>query len=473
MNRKKSCFGLIIGTRGFFNAELALAGKKQLIAAIEKLGYDYRILPEEATPTACVETTEDGRACAAYFRKHAGDIDGIVVSLPNFGDELGIVTAVHEAGLQVPVLLHAEDDDVDKVDVLHRRDAFCGKLSVANNFRQYDIPFTDTSTHTCKVSSDAFSADLRRFEMVCRVVNGIRKARIGAVGARPAAFQTMRVSEKLLQRSGITTVTVDHSEILFAALDMKDDDERVTAKLKEIRSYGTIPAGIKDSNIMKQAKYSVAAGEWLAANGIDAAGFQCWTSVQENYGCATCLTMSMLGEQLVPCACEVDIAGAVSMYALALASGEPSALLDWNNNYGDDRDKCVNTHCSNFPKSFIGRPEIEISELDVLGGTLGRENCFGAIKGKVKSGPMTFFRISTDDCSGKIRAYLGEGEFTDDPFPMAGGIAVCSIGNLQELMKHMVKNGYEHHVGMVRSHVADIIEEAAVTYLGWDVYRHR
>jgi len=473
MNRKHSCFGLIVGTRGFFNAELALEGKRRLTAVVEKLGFDYRLLPAEATPTGCVETVEDGRACAAFFRQHAGEIDGIVVSLPNFGDELGIVTAVHEANLGVPVLLHAEDDEVDKVDVSHRRDAFCGKLSVSNNFRQYAIPFTDTSTHTCKVDSEAFAADMIRFAGICRVVKGLRKARIGAVGARPAAFQTMRVSEKLLQRSGISTVTVDHSEILFAALAMKDDDDRVIAKLKEIRSYGTIPGSIKDSNIMKQAKYSVAAGEWLAANNIDAAGFQCWTAVQENYGCATCLTMSMLGEQLVPCACEVDIAGAVSMYALSLASGEPSALLDWNNNYGDDRDKCVNTHCSNFPKSFIGAPEIEISELDVLGGTLGRENCFGAIKGKVKAGPMTFFRISTDDCNGKIRAYLGEGDFTDDPFPMAGGIAVCRIGGLQGLMKHMVKNGFEHHVGMVRSHVADIIEEAAVTYLGWDVYRHR
>lgn len=282
----------------------------------------------------------------------------------------------------------------------------------------------------------------------------------------------MRVSEKLLQRSGITTVTVDHSEILFKAMDMSDDDPRVEKKLEEIRQYGNIDKMIKNENIIKQAKYSVSVEEWIAANKIDAAGLQCWTSIQENYGCATCLTMSMLGELLTPCACEVDVAGAVSMYALALAAQEPSALLDWNNNYGNDRNKCVNTHCSNFPKSFINQPEIEISELDVLGNSLGRENCFGAIKGKVKAGPMSFFRISTDDYTGRIKAYLGEGEFTDDPFPMAGGIAVCSIPNLQSFMKYMVKNGFEHHVGMVRTHVADIIEEAVTTYLGWDLYRH-
>ena len=472
MNSKKTCFGLIVGTRGFFNADLAKDGKKRLTSTLDALGYDYLILPEEATPTGCVETTEDGRKCAAFFKENAEKIDGIVVTLPNFGDELGIVNAIHGADLKVPVLLQAEDDDVDKVDVKHRRDAFCGKLSVSNNFYQYDIPFTDTTYHSCKVDSDEFKADLVRFAAICRVVNGLKNARIGAIGARPAAFQTMRASEKLLQRSGITTVTVDHSEILFKAMDMSDDDPRVVKKLEEIREYGNIPKMIKSENVMKQAKYSVSVEEWIAENEIDAAGFQCWTSIQENYGCATCLTMSMLGELLTPCACEVDVAGAVGMYALALAAQEPSALLDWNNNYGNDRNKCVNTHCSNFPKSFINQPEIEISELDVLGNTLGRENCFGAIKGKVKAGAMTFFRISTDDFSGRIKAYLGEGEFTDDPFPMAGGIAVCSIPNLQRLMKYMVKNGFEHHVGMVRTHVADIIEEAVTTYLGWDLYRH-
>lgn len=160
------------------------------------------------------------------------------------------------------------------------------------------------------------------------------------------------------------------------------------------------------------------------------------------------------------------------MYALTLATGNPSALLDWNNNYGDDREKCVCTHCGNYPKSFIQNP-VEISNLDVLGASLGEERCFGAIKGKVASGPMTFFRISTDDKNGRIRTYMGEGEFTDDPFEMAGGIATCKISNLRELLKYLCKNGFEHHVAMVRSHCADIIEESVKTYLGWDVYHHQ
>jgi len=473
MKDRTLCFAVIVGTRGFFNTDLAVHGKKHILRTLESMGFATCIMPEDATPTGCVETTEDGIACANHFLKHAKEIDGIIVTLPNFGLELGIVAAINESKLGVPVLLHAEDDELDKVDVAHRRDAFCGKLSVANNLVQYGIPFTNTTLHTCNVESESFKLDILKFAGVCRVVRGLNTARIGAIGARPADFQTMRVSEKLLQRSGVTVVTVDHSEILFDALRLADDDPKVVEKLAEIRAYGTIPSSVPDKNIVKQAKYSVVVETWIRDNRIDAAAIQCWTSIQKNYGCATCLTMSMLGESKVPCACEVDVAGALSMLALTLASENSSALLDWNNNYGDDRNKCINTHCSNYPKSFFGTDDIEISELDVLGTSLGKDNCFGAVKGKVRKGAMTYLRVSTDDFTGQIRAYLGEGDFTDDPCAMSGGIAVCAIDNLQSLMNHIVMNGYEHHVAMVRSHVADILEEALCKYFGWKVYRHR
>ena len=186
--------------------------------------------------------------------------------------------------------------------------------------------------------------------------------------------------------------------------------------------------------------------------------------------------MSMMGDKLIPCACETDVAGVVSMYALSLATGNAPALLDWNNNYANDRNKCVCTHCSNFPRSFTfgkeSKEKLEISYLDVLSTTLGKDNCFGAVKGKVVAGDMTFFRISTDDTEGRIKAYLGEGQFTDDPFPMSGGIAVCSVPRLQEFLKFLIRNGFEHHVGMVREHCADVVEEVVDNYLGWDLYRH-
>ncbi len=470
-NDRKITFGVLIGTRGFFNGELARQGRKDMISVLDKLGFGYVILDESATPTGCIETLADAAKAADLFIEKRKQIDGIIVTLPNFGDELGIVNAIDKAGLQVPVMVQACDDENDKVSVNERRDAFCGKLSVCNNLYQYGIPFTDTTFHTCKITSEIFENDLRRFAAVCRIVKGLTHARIGAIGARPAAFQTMRFSEKLLQNSGITVVPVDMSEILGAAGRIGNDEPAVKEKLEEIHAYGNIPEHINKENILRQARFTIASERWIEENDIDAAAFQCWTSIQENYGCATCLTMSMFSEKLIPSACEVDVCGTLSMYALALATGQPAALLDWNNNFGEDRDMCVCTHCSNYAKSFVQNP-IEISNLDILGETLGAERCFGAIKGKVAAGPFTFFRVSTDDVIGEVRCYVGQGEFTDDPYGMDGGIAVCRVDNLQVLMKVLCRNGFEHHVAMGREHVADLIEEAVTSYLGWEIYRH-
>ena len=465
-------FGIIIGTRAYFNSELAKDVRKQLLKTLADEGYDYVILPEDATPTgsSSIETREDGLKCAELFRQNRDRIDGIIVSLPNFGFEIGIINAISVADLNVPVLVQACDDENDKVDLDSRRDAFCGKISVCNNLYQYGIPFTDTTLHTYSIYSELLAKDINKFAGICRVVNGLRHARIGAIGARPAGFQTVRASEKLLQKSGITVVPVDLSEILGAARKIEDTDAELLKKLEEIKCYAAVPKEYSDKLVL-QAKFGVAVERWIEANQIDAVAVQCWDSLEQNYGCAACVTMSMLGEKLLPAACEVDIAGAVSMYALTLAAQGQSALLDWNNNFAEDRNKCVCTHCGNFPKSFV-RNDLKLGTLGVLGRTLGKVNTFGAVYGKVTKGDFTFFRISTDDTKGAIKAYLGTGEITDDPYGMDGCIAVTKVNNLQTLMKYICKNGFEHHVAMVRNDVKEILNEAIEDYLGWNLYVH-
>ena len=471
-NKERMCFGIIIGTRAYFNSELAKDVRKQLLKTLADEGYDYVILPEDATPTgsSSIETREDGLKCAELFRQNRDRIDGIIVSLPNFGFEIGIINAISVADLNVPVLVQACDDENDKVDLDSRRDAFCGKISVCNNLYQYGIPFTDTTLHTYSIYSELLAKDINKFAGICRVVNGLRHARIGAIGARPAGFQTVLASEKLLQKSGITVVPVDLSEILGAARKIEDTDAELLKKLEEIKCYAAVPKEYSDKLVL-QAKFGVAVERWIEANQIDAVAVQCWDSLEQNYGCAACVTMSMLGEKLLPAACEVDIAGAVSMYALTLAAQGQSALLDWNNNFAEDRNKCVCTHCGNFPKSFV-RNDLKLGTLGVLGRTLGKVNTFGAVYGKVTKGDFTFFRISTDDTKGAIKAYLGTGEITDDPYGMDGCIAVTKVNNLQTLMKYICKNGFEHHVAMVRNDVKEILNEAIEDYLGWNLYVH-
>ncbi len=471
-NNKKMCFGVIIGTRAYFNSALAKDVRAQLLKTLDELGYDYVILPEDATPTgsSSIETREDALKCAKLFRQHRDEIDGIIVSLPNFGFEIGIINAISAAELNVPVLVQACDDDNDKVDLDHRRDAFCGKISVCNNLYQYGIPFTDTTLHTYSIYSDLLKKDLVKFAGVCRVVNGLRHCRIGQIGTRPLGFNTCRASEKLLQKYGITVVPADLSEVIFAAQKLALDDPRVLAKLEEVKAYAHIPESYQDK-LANQVRFGVAVEDWIAANDVDAVALQCWDSLEKNYKCAPCITMAMLGDRLIPSACETDVAGAVSMYALTLAAGTPSALADWNNNFAEDRNMCVCTHCGNFPKSF-SKASVELGPLGVLGRTLGKVDTFGAVFSKVAAGDFTFFRISTDDARGVIKAYTGEGDITNDPYDMNGCIAVTRVNNLQKLMKHICRNGFEHHVGLVRGHVADILEEAIGNYLGWDLYVH-
>lgn len=473
MKNGKTCFGIIIGTRAYFNSALAKDVKKQLLKVLNDAGYEYVILPEDATPTSSssIETLEDGIKNAELFRQHRDEIDGIIVSLPNFGYEIGIINTISRADLNVPVLVQACDDENDKVDLDSRRDAFCGKISVCNNLYQYGIPYSLTSLHTYSVYSEELVKDINKFAAICRVVDTLRHCRIGQIGTRPLGFNTCRASEKLLQRSGITVVPADMSELIFDAQKVADDDPRLVKKLADIHEYAKVPESYEEK-LRVQAKFGVAVEEWVKVNQVDALALQCWDSLEKNYGAAPCVTMAMLGDMGIPCACETDITGAVSMLALHLAANAASALADWNNNFAEDRNKCVCTHCGNFPRGFIGNKNLKLTPLGVLGRTLGKVRTFGAIDAKVSEGPFTFFRISTDDPAGKIRAYVGEGEITNEPYGMDGCIAVTKVDNLQKLMKHICRHGFEHHVALVRGHVAEILQDAIENYIGWDLYVH-
>ena len=465
-----STFGVLISNRSFFPDHLVLSAREKLLPLLEEWGHKVITLSTEDTFMGETMTYEEAVKCAELFRRHADEIDGVIICLPNFGEETGIADAIRMSKLDCPILIQACDDDFDKLDLANRRDAFCGKLSLCNNLYQYGIKYTLTTKHTCAIDSDLFKADVERFAAVCAVVKKMRSARIGEIGARVQPFRTVRYSEKLLQQSGITVITEDFSEILADIEELKDQSQ-IDAKIKEIRAYGHVCPGISDAKVEKQAKLCIAVENWMDERKCDASAVMCWDSVEANYGCAACLSMSMMGEKGRPSACETDVMGAVSMLALQEAAGRPPVYQDWNNNYKDEPDKCINVHCSNYPSSvFSEKPEI--GNLDILATTLGEEVSFGALKGRVRPSDMTFLKVTTDDKHGMIKCYLGEGKFTDDPLPTFGGVAVCEVPHLNDLMKHLTKNGYEHHVAIVQAKVADILEEALGNYMGWDVYRH-
>ena len=293
-----------------------------------------------------VETYADARRCADLFQANRDRINGILVVLPNFGDEKGVADTIKLSELGVPVLVQGYPDDLDQMHVARRRDAFCGKISVCSNLAQRRVPFTVTRKHVTRPLDQSFREDLMDFTGVCHVVNGLRRVRIGAIAARPGAFNTVRYSEKILDANGVSVTTVDLSEIQAGVERLDPNAASVKAKLDGIRRYaGT--TGVPQDKLVQMAKQGVVIGASMEANCLQVSAIQCWTSMQRNLGINACTLMSMMSEDGMPSACEVDVTGVLTMYAMQLASGKPSALVDWNNNYGDEEDKVVLFHCGN------------------------------------------------------------------------------------------------------------------------------
>lgn len=477
MNQKPVTFGVIVGNRGFFPKHLCVSGRETMLKVLNQEGYNAVILEPEETPYGSVESLADAHKYADLFRKRRDEIDGVIVTLPNFGDERAIANTLRWAELNVPVLIHAYPDEPHLMTITDRRDSFCGKMSVCNNLRQYGIKYTLTTLHTVDPESESFRRDLHNFAATCRVVRGLRHARVGVIGARPANFNTVRFSEKLLERAGISVETIDLSEILGHIERLPDDHTTVKSKLEAIMGY--VPTqGVPSPSLLKMAKFGVIVDDWMQAKELSASAVQCWTALEEFYGVVPCTLMSMMSNNLMSSACETDIAGVIGMHILALASGKASAIVDWNNNYGDDPDKGVIFHCSNLPKDLfvdetIAKEDIPVMDYqEIIAGTVGKENTFGTVVGRVKAAPFTFCRVSTDDLAGKITSYVGQGELTDDPLKTFGGFGVVRIPNFQKLLRYICENGYEHHVAINLSQTADAVAEALRKYLDWELYYH-
>ena len=470
MMAKKMTYGVIVGNRGFFPGILAQKGRQDILSVLKNTGCEAICLTEKDTKFGSVETYSDAKKCAELFSKNAGSIDGIIVTLPNFGDEKGVAEVIKSSGLNVPILIQAEPDDATKMSITTRRDSFCGKISVCNNLRQSGVPFTLTKTHTTKVNSPEFKKELDDFASVCRIVKGLKNVRFGAIGARTGAFNTVRYSEKILELAGISIETLDLSEVFGRVEKLKENDKIVKDKLSEIQKYLSIK-GIPNNAILRMAKFACVVDSWVKDLNLAGTAIQCWTSMEEFFGVVPCTIMSMMSQGLLPSACEVDITGLLAMYILQLASGNPSALLDWNNNYANNPDKCVLFHCSNLPKSFFKSSKMDYQA--IIAGSVGKQNTYGTIVGKIAPSKTTFCRVTTDDAAGIITGYTGQGEFTADKLNTFGGYGILKVKNLQSLLQYVCKAGFEHHVAANISSKADAIAEALENYMGWEIYRHQ
>jgi len=462
--------GLIVGNRDIFPVELAKKGRQQILARLKELNIETVAVTANDTPGGLITSWNDAGQCARLFQANRERIHGILVTLPNFGDERAVADSIKLSGLSVPVFIHAYPDRVGEMSIEKRRDSYCGKLSVCSNLKQYGIPYSLGKAHVVDPASSRFEEELRWFSDVCRVVKGLKKARIGSVGERTVPFKTVRYSEKLLEASGISVESKSLIDTVAEVNSLSDSDPRVEEKLEKLRGSFSGSETVPAQALMTSAKLGVVLEQWRQDFRIDAYAIQCWPAMQTALKIFPCSIMSLLSDELFPSACEVDVMGAVAMYALQLAGGGPSALFDWNNNFGEHDDRVVLFHCSNTAASFLKKAVASYNMMAVKGNELS--SCYCTVHGSLKPGPVGFARLSTDDVHGKIVGVLGDGRITEETADTFGTTGVLQIENLPHLMHFLAAGGFEHHVALTYTPRTEALYEALTKYLGWEIYRH-
>ncbi len=460
----KTTFALFFGNRGFMPAELIAGARAEMAKAVKGAGYDFIMTDEGLTRYGAVETREEGLKYAAWLKAHAGEYDGVILCMPIFIDENGAIAALQDAG--VPILMQAYPDEIGKMDFANRRDAFCGKFSVTDVFTQYRVPFTVLKPHVAHPLSPAFRANLEEFAAVCRVVGGMRRFNLGALGARTTAFKTVRFDEVALQRYGINVESFDLSELIHKVGQTKNDDPRVLAKKARLLNYADFSL-VPEENRNTLSKISVVIDEYIAEYRLDAITLRCWNEMETILRVCPCVLVSELNDRGIVTSCEIDLCSAITMRAMALASGQPTACLDWNNNYGEDENKVILFHCGPVAQSLMDGKGTVTEHKMFKKGDPG--SGWGSNEGRIRPFPMTFSNCLTD--SGKLVVYASQGSFTGEPIEDGyfgcGGVA--EIPDLQNKLIRLARGGFKHHTTIGVGHMAGALREAFTTYLGYEV----
>ncbi len=458
-------FALYLGNRGFFPESLIAAAREEMTARLRGLGFEVLLCDPAATRYGAVETPAEGQVYAEFLARNRGRYQGVILCLPNFGDETGAVAALRDCG--VPILIQAYPDELARMDFASRRDAFCGKFSIMDVFLQYGLPFTAFPPHTVAPTSAAFAAQVRDFAAVCRVVAGMKRFNVGAVGARTSAFKTVRFDELTLQKYGITTETFDLAEVIrrVGELDLAAPaGEAKAARLRGYADFSRVPA----ENFANLVKLGAVLDELIVEHDLQALALRCWLELEKVLHVSPCVLLGELNDRGFPAACELDVGNAVAMRALALASERPAACLDWNNNYGEDADKCILFHCGPVARSLMSATG-EVIDHPMFAKALGAGCGFGCHVGRIAPTPFTFASSATTE--GKLRFYLGEGEFTADPIPpeFFGCAGVAQIPELQAKLNRLGYAGYRHHVSVSPGKWQPALHEAFTRYLGYEL----
>jgi L-fucose isomerase-like protein len=464
---KKSTFALFFGSRGTFPEKLIAQARSEMSKTLKQLGHKTLLLDAKATGLGAVESPAEGKIYAEFLRENRGKVQGVILCLPNFGSEGGVVAALKD--VDVPVLVHAYPDELDKMATATRRDAFCGKFAVLNILRQYGIKFTNLEPHAVHPHEPEFAQNIAHFDRVCRTVSALKNLTVGAIGARTTPFKAVRYDEIALQQHGITVETLDLSDVFKRVEKTDAKSKAVLAKIKRLKNY-VCWDGVPDQAVVNIARLGVVLDGIVEEYSLHAMALRCWIEIQQQLGISPCVLVSEMNDRGAACACEVDVSSAVAMSAIQAASDGVATNLDWNNNYGNEKEKCILFHCGPVPQSLMAAKG-QVTDHELLWSALGKGCSWGCNTGRIKPMEMTFCGMQTRN--GQLQFYIGEGRFTEDKIPndFFGCAGVAEIPGLQTVLRTIGSQGHRHHTCIVEGHVAAAVAEALEVYLNCEVTR--
>lgn len=443
--------GLVPAHRGVFSPELAKKMKRATLAAFAKLGIEAVTADEKMCAHGLVESSEEANKLAGRFQEE--QVAGVVIGAMNFGNE---VPAAEAADIGVPVFLFGCKEEGKLTPGSHRRDAFCGALSIGAALRHRGIRYVFPESPICFPDEPGFLRDLDNFARACRVADGILDAAYGQFGPRPREFETCVFNEvSLLQHFGIKVVPFPLAEIFTEAVNYNNAAKikKIMAEIKAMADTGAV----NERQLERLARLEIVLDLHVQKYGLQGLALQCWTLIQEQYEISPCTVMGRLSQRGVPAACEVDIHGAISMHMLDLAADQPAGLADWNNRHYKLPNVFSAWHCGVFPPG-MARKKPKLGPQKIIGQVTGDDKAMGVMEFEVKPGPVTMARL-TETPDGEFKLLVAEGQVVKAEGETFGAHGWVEVEDLDCLYRALLRD-FPHHTGLVFGQVGRALVQA-------------
>jgi len=406
--------------------------------------------PEKGyTPHGAVTNLNQAEVVAEYFMSQK--VDGLILCPLDFGDERSAAKVAEK--LKVPVLLYAtkEPPALDDPGMSRASDSYCGNLSMASALYRRKIPF-----HYAGIffpDEPEFAAEVDAFVRAVAVVKGLKGARIGQVGVRPATFETVGYDEAtMIRKFQQNVIYTNLSDITDKARSYEDNDPRVLEVVADIKS-SVARVTVADDYLINAARLELALTEFWENQRLSAMAVQCWPSVQRLMGVSVCALYGRMTGRGMLTACETDVLGALAMLTSCQAAlGETVPhFIDWTIQHRDNPNRLLAWHCGNAPVCLARDREKTAlrSRRDMKGDLpVGEgDRMAGLHQFQLKPGKVTFCRLAEYDDQWKM--LIATGEIIPSDEELAGTWAWVEVSDHQKLYRTLVEEGFVHHASMI------------------------